>query len=497
MKCPYRITPAGIAAQRTAIKVTQNDQLHPYAFLKRREITSGFLPLPVIPANEVYQSAGVTFLGYSLHSKRITAADWHPNGETILSADKNGAVRLWSVRNAVAQGRFQPEKLTNDEMILSPHRCNVNTFAFTDANAHVAYLSSSDGTISEIDINTTNKMDREDGGGDLIFNFNPNGFVSPSTFVMVYGLSYDNSRQCLYAGTTKGSIVRLDPRANQKSFSRQVSARFHSDKITTIDVNPMRSDLIATASNDATVRVWDARKMLPDHQIGSYTHDRIVSSAYFSPKSGAKLLTTSIDNRIRVWPDVHVFQGDVNTFTDAQPITFVHSHDFHRYLSPFRATWDPKDWREDLFMCGRFLGEAYIEPGDDDQKPCLLHPIDLFSVRAEAVVHSMVDSSLILTCTINKFCPVADVVLTAASRNLYIWSVPSGSDGKGALRRAAGDDDIDRRGPARRGDDDDDDDDNGDGGGRRGGRSVRKKPKLGPSVTVRRSARPAVRKAAR
>jgi len=31
----------------------------------------------------------------------------------------------------------------------------------------------------------------------------------------------------------------------------------------------------------------------------------------------------------------------------------VHSHDFNRYLTPFRAVWDRKDRQERVFMIGR------------------------------------------------------------------------------------------------------------------------------------------------
>lgn len=31
----------------------------------------------------------------------------------------------------------------------------------------------------------------------------------------------------------------------------------------------------------------------------------------------------------------------------------VHSNNFNRYLTPFRAEWDPKDLTERLIVCGR------------------------------------------------------------------------------------------------------------------------------------------------
>ena len=76
-------------------------------------------------------------------------------------------------------------------------------------------------------------------------------------------------------------------------------------------------------------------------------HPKVVNSAYFSPVTGRKLMTTCIDNRLRIWD----YLLSVNGEPDRQ---IVHSHDFNRYLSPFRAEWDPKDPDERLIVIGRY-----------------------------------------------------------------------------------------------------------------------------------------------
>lgn len=68
--------------------------------------------------------------------------------------------------------------------------------------------------------------------------------------------------------------------------------------------------------------------------LANLEHGRVVNSAYFS-RSGSKIMTTSIDNRIRVWDSIF---GDLGTPSRE----IVHSHDFNRHLTPFRAEWDPK-----------------------------------------------------------------------------------------------------------------------------------------------------------
>lgn len=46
---------------------------------------------------------------------------------------------------------------------------------------------------------------------------------------------------------------------------------------------------------------------------------------------------------------------DLVTAADRGPDReIVHSHDFNRYLTPFRAEWDPKDPSERLVVIGRW-----------------------------------------------------------------------------------------------------------------------------------------------
>lgn len=77
-------------------------------------------------------------------------------------------------------------------------------------------------------------------------------------------------------------------------------------------------------------------------------HPKVVNSAYFSPVTGKKLLTTCQDNRVRVWNYLLALDGPPDK-------EIVHSHDFNRYLTPFRAEWDPKDHDERLFVVGRYV----------------------------------------------------------------------------------------------------------------------------------------------
>ncbi|CAI7929119.1 unnamed protein product, partial [Closterium sp. NIES-54] len=79
--------------------------------------------------------------------------------------------------------------------------------------------------------------------------------------------------------------------------------------------------------------------------------------------TGTRILSTCQDNRLRVWDSV---------FCDLQhpSSTIVHSHDFNRYLSPFKAHWDPKV-RASLFVLRFYLNLRLIVPTSPESSP---HP---------------------------------------------------------------------------------------------------------------------------
>jgi hypothetical protein len=75
---------------------------------------------------------------------------------------------------------------------------------------------------------------------------------------------------------------------------------------------------------------------------------------------GIRLIDAAfVGRRIRVW--------DYMLSADGPPDReIVHSHDFNRYLTPFRAEWDPKDPSERTFVVGRRAPH------------CMHHPVQYF-----------------------------------------------------------------------------------------------------------------------
>lgn len=480
-KCPHRTKPNANASALRALLQNREKKARPFPFIRMRELDSTINPLDpsALFIKSPHFDNKAVYICNALHKKRISSLEWHPSGRHIMSGDKSGVLNIMNLQDAQSQGRFDGSQIPARNCVNSSvHRCNINQLIVDPRDNEILYTSSSDGTVCASRLSLFNTQESETLtestiSRQILADFNPDGFKSPATFNMVYGMAHDHQRSCLYTGTSNGTIRRFDPRS--PSSKPDVQGKFHKGKVTSIEVNPIQNDLIATASNDTTVCLWDARKFIMEHELGKYKHSKIVSSAHFSPNTGSKLLTTSMDNKLQLWRNIHAFHGNVNDYPDASPIEMIHSHNFHRYLSPFRAVWDPRDWRDDLFLCGRFLSDAYTD--EETGTTQLLHPIDLFSANSASVVHTLLDSCVTLICALNKFSPVSDSIASAPSGSIIIWSqkrTPDGSqlDAGRAGRRADGGDNDD--------DDGNDDGDNGD---------TRAKKRLKAVVTKRRSSR--------
>jgi len=76
-------------------------------------------------------------------------------------------------------------------------------------------------------------------------------------------------------------------------------------------------------------------------------HPRTVSSAYWSPLTGDRVVSTCIDNRLRVWDNATLRLGSAAPPPPILPVrpsrTYVHSPAVARHGAPSGPVWDPKD----------------------------------------------------------------------------------------------------------------------------------------------------------
>ena len=87
--------------------------------------------------------------------------------------------------------------------------------------------------------------------------------------------------ESLYMGDYEGALTILDPRESKT----QPPVELHDKKINSLQFHPTRPHLLVSSSTDASVRLWDTRKLSgkggskPSSEL---QHGKAVHGAYFS-----------------------------------------------------------------------------------------------------------------------------------------------------------------------------------------------------------------------
>ncbi|XP_002525636.2 protein DAMAGED DNA-BINDING 2 [Ricinus communis] len=321
------------------------------------------------------------------HSRRVTCLEFHPTKNNILlSGDKKGQVGVWDF-----------DKVHEKMIYGNIHTCIVNNMRFNPSNDGMMYAASSDGTISCTDMET--------GISSSLMNLNPDGWQGPRNWRMLYGMDINTEKGVVVVADNFGFLYMLDMRLNNK-IGKEILIHKKGSKVVGLHCNPVHPELLLSCGNDHFARIWDLRQLEAGSSLCDLEHKRVVNCAYFSPLSGSKILTTSQDNRLRVWDSIF---GNL----DSPSREIVHSHDFNRHLTPFRAEWDPKDPSESLAVIGRYISENY--------NGTALHPIDFVDVSTGQLVAEVMDPNITTISPVNKLHPRDDILASGSSRSLFIW----------------------------------------------------------------------------
>ena len=372
----------------------------------------------------------------SLRSRRVTALEFHPQRDTlILSADKRGQLAFWDYQDV-----FDRTVLDSPAV----HLWLISAVRFMGADGEYVYTASMDGSVARVNCETH--------GVERIAELNA-GIAPPTgedgdtevgrNWRSVYAMDVDASRRCCLLGDDRGEVHVADARCNALVGSMLAAKK--GTKIVSISVNPADPCAFVTAGNDHVARVWDIRRCglrgegaaeaapaLAGNKalslaLASLPHPRVINSAVFSPLTGRKLLTTCQDNRLRVWDNVASLSA--SHASPSQPDReLVHSHDFSRYLTAFKAVWDPKDTSESAFVIGRYISE--------DVGGRALHPVDYLSAANGRLLAAMKDANVATICPVAVPHPRRDAVATGSSRNIYVWE-PEDDDVSAEAERAA------------------------------------------------------------
>lgn len=378
LNCPHRVS-----TEHGVVPAPRKKTFKPLEYVFERQLRPS---LPSIkPKYVIPDQVNCAVIRY--HSRRITCLEFHPTKNNILlSGDKKGELGVWDFGKVY-------EKVVYGNI----HSCLMNNMRFNPTNDCMVYSASSDGTISCTDLET--------GLSSTPMNLNPDGWLGSKTWKMIYGMDINCEKGLVLVADSFGFLYMVDMRSNHRN-GNAILIHKKGTKVVGIHCNPIQPDILLTCGNDHFARIWDLRYIEAGSSLYDLKHKRVVNSAYFSPLSGTKILTTSQDNRLRIWDSIF---GNMNSPSRE----IVHSHDFNRHLTPFKAEWDPKDPSESLAVVGRYISENY--------NGAALHPIDFIDTSTGKLVAEVIDPNITTISPVNKLHPREDILATGSSRSLFIW----------------------------------------------------------------------------
>lgn len=250
---------------------------------------------------------------------RIFSAAFHPSSSSLLVAagDKWGHVGLWSL----------DADWGNDGVLLfEPHSRPVVCMAFSPTQPSQLLSLSYDGSLRCMDVHTATFLDVYEQEDLKTFDF----------------LSHCCST--LLVGNSFGQVAVVDRRA--PGTSHQSVHSLEAKVLRCVHVHPLEKQYFVTAE-DRTVRVYDSRYL---KETGSRAvaelrgHTLSVTSAYFSPATGSRVLTSCMDDHIRVY-------NTSDLTCDPPLLTSIRRNmQTGRWLTKLSAVWDPK--QEEVFAVG-------------------------------------------------------------------------------------------------------------------------------------------------
>ncbi|XP_055990191.1 DNA damage-binding protein 2 isoform X1 [Sorex fumeus] len=308
--------------------------------------------------------------------RRATALAWHPAHPNILAVgSKGGDIFLWNVR------------LKNKPTFLKGIGAggSITGMKFNPLNHNQLFTSSMEGTTR-----------LQDFKGNTIRVFTS----SSSCNVWFCSLDVSARSHVVVTGDNMGNVSLLTTDGKELW-----NLKMHKKKVSHVALNPCCDWVLATASVDQTVKIWDLRQVKGKSSfLCSLPHCQGVNSAAFSP-DGARLLTTDQKSELRVYSASR---------WDCPPNLIPHPHRRFQHLTPIKATWHP---RHDLIIVGR-----YPDPHFTSCAPSELRTIDVFDGSSGKMLYQFSDPGSLGIISLNEFNPMGDTLASLMGYNILVWS---------------------------------------------------------------------------
>lgn len=276
----------------------------------------------------------------------------------------------------------EPEDFRPGTFLFHPHTGSISNLRYNPVNPTQLFSTSYDNIVRCMDINK--------GCFDEVYNF------GEDTGDVITGFDFDAKANVFYFSDTDGIFRWADRREGKAGELPEL--RLHEKKIGCVSAS-RDGNLLATASNDGSVGIWDLRKLTTAkgevEALHTLTFRRSVTSAYFHPEDAGKLLSTCYDDHVRVHYNAHL--------PEARHAEMSHNNQTGRWITNFKAVWDPKS--------------SFAVVGNMNRG------IDLIDGEAGEIVRNVTSEFLTAQPAVNAFHPNLDLVASGnASGKIAVWS---------------------------------------------------------------------------
>lgn len=217
------------------------------------------------------------------------------------------------------------------------HARTITSFVFSPIDANAVFSSSYDSSIR--------KLDLEKGVSVQVF-----APENANEDLPISGLEIPSAEpNLLFFSTLDGSVGRYDSRAPDSLELWSLSEH----KIGGFSMHPLHPYLLATASLDRTLKVWDLRKMSGKGALKHPTllgeHESRLSVSHASWSAGGHVATSSYDDTIKIYDFSEASKWKPGHSIDAKTMepahTIRHNNQTGRWVTILKPQWqkNPKD----------------------------------------------------------------------------------------------------------------------------------------------------------
>ncbi|KAK3484514.1 WD repeat-containing protein NCU09302/NCU11420 [Neurospora hispaniola] len=297
--------------------------------------------------------------------QRIYSMCFHPTEEKpiIFAGDKEGAMGVFDASQPTPKIEDDDEDAEYPDPIISAfktHSRTISSFHFSPTDANAIYSASYDSSIR--------KLDLDKGISTEIFAPSSSSEDLP---ISAIDIPTTDPNMIIFS-TLHGSLGRQDQRT--KPSSAEIWG-LTDHKIGGFSLHPRHPYLVATASLDRTLKIWDLRKITGKgdlrHPALLGEHESRLSVSHASWSSSGQIATSSYDDRIKIYsfPSAGEWKaGHDIPAKEMQPtVEIPHNNQTGRWVTILKPQWqrNPQDgWQK--FAIGnmnRFV-DVYAEDGE-------------------------------------------------------------------------------------------------------------------------------------